>query len=314
NTPTATATATETATATATVTPTGTLTVTNTPTATTTATETATATATATPTGTLTVTDTPTATATPTPTSTLTVTNTPTATATATATPTVTLTATNTPTATATPTPTVTLTATPTLTPTGTPAISTPTPPCPASLTIKKYHDLNGNGTRDENEPYLSGWIFRITVGGQVFDIVTDEGGTATLGGLRGGQTVTIEERLDLLPEGNWLSTTGSPIQTTLRCGDNELKFGNARGKLPPTGLGGNQTRGAGLPSGWPWVALLASSAVFLALVAIARRPAALLAAGRGALPQRDGGLDWLILPLVLLAIVARRLTQRSEQ
>jgi hypothetical protein len=117
----------------------------------------------------------------------------------------------------------------------------TPTSPppgivCDARLIIKKFHDLNANRTRDDDEPYLSGWIFRITVDGQVIDVVTNETGTAELGGLKGGQTVTIEERLDLLRNENWISTTGNPIQTTLDCGDNLRIFGNVRGKPPKTG------------------------------------------------------------------------------
>jgi hypothetical protein len=188
-------------------------------------------------------------------------------------------------------------------------------PVCPngASLTIRKYHDLNGNGTRDDGEPYLGGWIFRITFDGQAIDVVTDETGTATLGGLHEGQTVTIEERLDLLPDENWLSTTGNPVQTTLACGDNVLRFGNARGKLPPTGRGTGPTSGAGLPSPWTWAGLLAGTAVFLALVARATHSAVWLAAGRGALLRQERWLGWLLLPLVLLSIAIRRLTRRHR-
>lgn len=182
---------------------------------------------------------------------------------------------------------------------------------CPASLKIQKYHDLNGNGTQDENEPFLSGWIFRITVGGQVFDVVTDENGSATLGGLQGGDTATIEERLDVLPDQDWLSTTGNPIQTTLECGENLLRFGNARGKPPKTGRGGERLPDAG--SLWLRGALIGGMAVFLALVAFAGRPAALLAAGRSTLPPQGGRRSWLTLPLILLAIVIRRLTRRRR-
>lgn len=186
---------------------------------------------------------------------------------------------------------------------------------CPngASLTVRKYHDLNGNGTRDDNEPYLPGWIFRITFDGQVVDIVTDDTGTATLGGLNEGQRVTIEERLDLLPDENWLSTTGNPVQTTLACGENVLRFGNAHGGPPKTGRGGSFPPGAGLPSPWTWAGVLAGAAVFLTLLARARHSATLLAAGRSALLQHDGWLGWLLLPLVLLAMAIRRLTRRHR-
>ncbi|MFQ5593536.1 MAG: hypothetical protein ACE5HA_05255 [Anaerolineae bacterium] len=180
-----------------------------------------------------------------------------------------------------------------------------------ASLTIRKYHDMNGNGTRDGTEPYLPGWIFRITFDGQVFDVVTDETGTATLGGLREGQRVTIEERLDLQTDEDWLSTTGNPVQTTLACGENVLRFGNAHGGPPKTGRGGGYPPGAGFPSPWTWAGVLAGVAVFLALLAKARHSATLLAAGRGALLQHDGRLGWLLLPLVLLAAAIRRLTRK---
>lgn len=182
-----------------------------------------------------------------------------------------------------------------------------------AWLTIRKYHDLNGNGTRDENEPFLSGWVFRITADGQMFDIVTDETGTARLEGLRKDQTVTIEERLDLVPQDNWSSTTGVLIQTTLCCGNNEYWFGNAQIGPPPTGRGIDPIPDGGLPSPVAGAAMLAGAAVFLVLVTKVGRATALAAAGRAVLPLTERWLGWLLLPLVLLAIAIRRLTRRDR-
>ncbi|MFQ6058314.1 MAG: hypothetical protein ACE5MB_05450 [Anaerolineae bacterium] len=179
-------------------------------------------------------------TATPTPTVTrLPQTATPTATPTATGTP-QTATLTPTPTATGTPqtaTPTPTATGTP---PTATPPTPTPTPrrtptPCAASLIIRKFEDLNGNGRWDEGEPPLSGWTFTVASSGGIRRVTTGADGTVALVGFVGGETVTVTELLDLQEPG-WIPSSPNPQKITLVCGENVLWFGNGRPGLPVTG------------------------------------------------------------------------------
>jgi hypothetical protein len=189
---------------------------------------------------------------------------------------------------------------------------------CDARLIVKKFHDKNANKVREDNESYLRGWVFRVTVDGQVFDIITDEFGAAMLAGLRGGQIVTIEERLDLQEDKNWLSTTGNPIQITLICGDNERHFGNVQGKPPKTGRGIRGPGGGIVPPGLasilsrlPWGAALAGLAIFLALVNTAvQRLVAQMEAGRTTLATRNQVFGCLWLPLVLLAVAIHSLTR----
>lgn len=181
--------------------------------------------------------------------------------------------------------------------------------PCDADLIIRKYHDRNGNARQDAGEPYLEGWIFRITVSGQTFDIVTDQVGTAALGGLKGSQTVTVEERLDLVPDSSWLSTTGNPIQVTLACGENTLRFGNAKGKLPPTGLGGAARQHPGAVS---LAVLTAGLAAIYLILLVAAHSLALAGAGTR-LAVRTQGVGWLLAPLILGAAAVRWLRHRRS-
>ena len=176
---------------------------------------------------------TPTATPTPTgmvpafgtvgPKQTPTPTKTPTPTATPTKTPTPTATPTKTPTPTATPTKTPTPTATPTLTPTPTP---TPTP-LDGTLCVLKFYDMDQNGVKGTNEPFLQGWTFTIAQGSTVLGSVTT-GGAGTPGvcvNLPAGQYTVTE-----VVQTGWFPTTPNPQTATVVGGQTvTLLFGNGR-------------------------------------------------------------------------------------
>jgi hypothetical protein len=102
--------------------------------------------------------------------------------------------------------------------------------PTTGNLIIYKYNDLDGNGSWDVGEPYLSGWHFDVT-GPQTFmDQVTDGTGKITLSDIAIGN-YTITEHTPL-PAG-WVNTDppGSPPLTkpaTVNAGaTTEVWFGN---------------------------------------------------------------------------------------
>lgn len=77
-----------------------------------------------------------------------------------------------------------------------------------SNVTVYKFNDLNGNGTKDEGENNLSGWTINLT--GQT-SVSTNEAGQAIFNNLLPG-TYDLSENLDSQP--GW-------IQTNIYCDDN---------------------------------------------------------------------------------------------
>lgn len=178
-----------------------------------------------------TTTATPTATDTPTPVPT----GTPVPTATAIPAPTDTpvLTSTSTPAPPATPTPlppspTPPPTASPTLAPTASPTpTATPAVAGEAQLCIRKFYDVNGNGTRDQNESWLSGWTFSLSPSPPAPAQVTTQG---PQGGVciavPAPATYTITEQVQT----GWLPTTPGQQSISVQPGQMYVvTFGNRR-------------------------------------------------------------------------------------
>ena len=129
-------------------------------------------------------------------------------------------------------------------TPTPSPTLPPP-PPAPqtGSLVVIKYNDLNGNGTRDANEPTLSSVTFTVSTGGvQIGSITTDSSGSATRSGLATGQYTVVES----VPAG-WVSTDPGGSAPTKSASviagqTTTLVFGNRQITLPPTTVGATIT------------------------------------------------------------------------
>lgn len=155
----------------------------------------------------------------------------PTATPTPTDTPTPT--STSTPVSAATPTPvppspTALPTSTPTLAPTAAPSpTSTPAVVGEAQLCIRKFYDANGNGTRDQNESWLSGWTFNLSPSPPAPAQVTTQG---QQGGVcvtvPAPATYTITEQVQT----GWSPTTPQQQSVSVQPGQTYVvSFGNTR-------------------------------------------------------------------------------------
>lgn len=95
-------------------------------------------------------------------------------------------------------------------------------------INVKKYNDLNGNGTKEDNEVFLSGWKFTTQGSGFAETKTTDENGSITFSGLNGGQYTITEEM-----QSGWKSTTG--VSKSVSVGpDQTVMFGNQQ-ETPPT-------------------------------------------------------------------------------
>ena len=110
-----------------------------------------------------------------------------------------------------------------------------------ASLSGRKWHDLNGDGVRDPNEPYLNGWEIQLVdeAGNVVATVTTEdvdrndngtiepetESGWFTIDPLAG--TYTVRE----VQQTGWVQSfpSGNAHTVTVAAGDaiNELNFGN---------------------------------------------------------------------------------------
>jgi hypothetical protein len=92
-------------------------------------------------------------------------------------------------------------------------------------LTTNKYEDLNRDGIRQTNEPYLPNWTFDITgPNGYKRTVVTSINGGITATHLKAG-TYTITER----QQTGWTSTTGLTQTVTITNSNQSVHFGNAR-------------------------------------------------------------------------------------
>lgn len=115
----------------------------------------------------------------------------------------------------------------------------TPTPnPKTANIIIQKFNDLDGNGTKDDDEEMLSGWDFRIS--GPSFNrtVSTLPNGTVTITGLTQG-VYTVTEVL----ESGWRNTTGISISrnVTTSASTQTFTFGNQVVEIPAVPSGGGE-------------------------------------------------------------------------
>lgn len=96
----------------------------------------------------------------------------------------------------------------------------------PADLEVVKYHDLDGDGARDEGEPLLSGWTFNVkdASGATVRSGVTGGSGSVLFENVIPG-SYTVEEA----PVAGWVVTTDPyPVPVTLLSGqDKTVHVGN---------------------------------------------------------------------------------------
>jgi hypothetical protein len=94
-----------------------------------------------------------------------------------------------------------------------------------AEIVVKKYHDLNANGTQDPGEEFISGWEF--TVDG-TSKTITDANAGVTFS-VKPGQSYDVIE----VPQANWVNTDpgdGTFTKTTAVLtsqGSDTLIFGN---------------------------------------------------------------------------------------
>ena len=99
-------------------------------------------------------------------------------------------------------------------------------------ITVKKYNDLNGDGTRQGSEPWLSGWTFHIKGPNQDTTHTTGSDGETAFINLEPG-TYTITER----QKDGWECTTcknGSLAKTVSGGNDETLAFGNKINEVNP--------------------------------------------------------------------------------
>lgn len=89
-------------------------------------------------------------------------------------------------------------------------------------VTVNKFNDLNGNMTKENTEPMLPNWSFRITGSNYDQTVQTTENGTITVSGLKAG-TYTVTE----IQKAGWTNTT--PLQRTITITNSDLSvwFGN---------------------------------------------------------------------------------------
>ncbi len=95
------------------------------------------------------------------------------------------------------------------------------------ALTITKFHDKNGNGKKDPNEPGIPGWKFTINgtdIRGKPYTNIatTSNDGMVELNLTPGTYSITEESRPD------WILTTNPPFEVVLDAGRNyPVAFGN---------------------------------------------------------------------------------------
>jgi hypothetical protein len=113
---------------------------------------------------------------------------------------------------------------------------------CTGCLKICKYEDKNGNGQKDDGEPWLSGWVFNVTDSkGNSWSVTTDAtdgswfraDGRNCCPGCTSCETPCLylppgEYTITEIPKDGWTCTTDNPLTVTVGC-DKETKvdFGN---------------------------------------------------------------------------------------
>lgn len=101
------------------------------------------------------------------------------------------------------------------------------------NLNVAKFHDIDGDGDRDEEETMLPDWRFRVTgPNGYENTITTQENGIASLSELEPGNYVVTEILID-----GWENTTGLTVQRTVTIdpATQSFVFGNRETDDPKT-------------------------------------------------------------------------------
>ncbi len=96
--------------------------------------------------------------------------------------------------------------------------------PAAYTLTVQKFNDVNGNGTREiSSEALLPNWQFRVTGNGIDRTITTNSSGIATLSNLTAG-SYTVRE----IEQSGWRITTSGTVNVNV-AGNTTVVFGNQR-------------------------------------------------------------------------------------
>ena len=95
---------------------------------------------------------------------------------------------------------------------------------CMGRICVRKFHDLDGDGIQDANEPGLQNWAFQIAASCVGGTLVTDPRGDACGDFFPG--TYTVVEQL----QSGWTPTTSTTQTVTVSAGSTAtVSFGNKR-------------------------------------------------------------------------------------
>lgn len=100
--------------------------------------------------------------------------------------------------------------------------------PLSGAITITKFNDLDGDGTRDSGEIFLPNWTFDVTNNaGYSTAVTTNSFGSITINNLAFA-TYQITER----QQGGWHNTTPASRSVVLNSGSASVEFGNQRNEI----------------------------------------------------------------------------------
>lgn len=106
--------------------------------------------------------------------------------------------------------------------------IAPPPPPAKGAIKVIKFEDKDHDGQRDSDEPFVSGFKFKVNS----TTMVTDANGIAIFSDLAAGTYTVTEVDFD---RNVWIPTTGESQQVTVKAGETtQVMFGNQKITLPP--------------------------------------------------------------------------------
>lgn len=118
------------------------------------------------------------------------------------------------------------------------------------SVRARKFEDLNGNRTREENEPWLEGWTIRLSGNNLNREFQTDDEGTVMFTNLpQGSYTITEVQQTGWTNTTPLSQTVAVPATNTL---EGYVEFGNKRIPSVVTPSGEVETKGGPLPTSGP--------------------------------------------------------------
>lgn len=109
--------------------------------------------------------------------------------------------------------------------------------PAISSISGKKFHDLNCDGERQENEPYLAGWVFDLLSGDEqnvIQTVLTDRNGCFEFSDLEVGY-YTVQERMQDGWQQSFPGGLGTHSIDILIPASYEIEFGNCLVDNPDT-------------------------------------------------------------------------------